>query len=408
MSTTNSLSIPPFHPDAFTFIYKHVDGIALSVDVYRPYMFEEPKPTGPQISVAEGPGMLQVPAVVYFHGGGLTVGNKASWFPAWLQRRISSTGCIFISAEYRLMPPSTGHDILADIKDLFRFISHELNSLLQRRYVESVAERTPQCSSTPNFRINANALAVAGTSSGGLCAYLAAMHATPKPRAVLSMYGMGGQFLSSHYVSPKTSVFFRGRELLDPTQFLEYLYPSSRLLAVASDSPLAYHPEISPTPGYPSNPRMLLARLYLQLGVYLDYYTGNHEPSLSATLRELDVRSLNQGKRDEGSRHEAVDLKSMIPAEHLPLFPQFGVTSIWPPTFLVHGAADSAVLVKESEHMYSLLRSNGVDATLRIIEGKEHSFDYEKNADERYGVEGGLFDEVRDFLVACLRDDGSE
>lgn len=85
MSTTNSLSIPPFHPDAFTFIYKHVDGIALSVDVYRPYMFEEPKPTGPQISVAEGPGMLQVPAVVYFHGGGLTVGNKASWFPAWLQ-----------------------------------------------------------------------------------------------------------------------------------------------------------------------------------------------------------------------------------------------------------------------------------------------------------------------------------
>lgn len=98
------------------------------------------------------------------------------------------------------MPPSTGHDILADIKDLFRFISHELNSLLQRRYVESVAERTPQCSSTPNFRINANALAVAGTSSGGLCAYLAAMHATPKPRAVLSMYGMGGQFLVGRLV----------------------------------------------------------------------------------------------------------------------------------------------------------------------------------------------------------------
>lgn len=28
---------------------------------------------------------LLVPAVVYFHGGGLTVGNRDSWLPNWLK-----------------------------------------------------------------------------------------------------------------------------------------------------------------------------------------------------------------------------------------------------------------------------------------------------------------------------------
>jgi len=28
-----------------------------------------------------------VPAVVYFHGGGLTVGNRTSWSPEWLLSR---------------------------------------------------------------------------------------------------------------------------------------------------------------------------------------------------------------------------------------------------------------------------------------------------------------------------------
>jgi len=27
----------------------------------------------------------EFPAVIYFHGGGLTVGNKESWFPTWLK-----------------------------------------------------------------------------------------------------------------------------------------------------------------------------------------------------------------------------------------------------------------------------------------------------------------------------------
>ena len=90
---------------------------------------------------------------------------------------------IFISADYRLLPPATGHDILADIKDLFAFIDRDVNSLIQ------------SCQAKYAFEIDSSALAVAGSSSGALCAYLAAMHALPQPKAVVSLYGMGGDML---------------------------------------------------------------------------------------------------------------------------------------------------------------------------------------------------------------------
>lgn len=91
-------------------------------------------------------------------------------------------GYAFISADYQLMSPSTGHDIIADIKDLFWFLSTELNTLL-----------SGTCNT--DFRIDAESIVVSGSSAGGLCSYLAAIHSTPKPKSVLSLYGQGGDFL---------------------------------------------------------------------------------------------------------------------------------------------------------------------------------------------------------------------
>lgn len=187
MTTTPTISEP------LTFTYKLVDDLRLLIDVYPPSVSAGLVPNGS--------------AVIYFHGGGLTVGNRRSWFPSWLQRehlrkryptiwfisvkswcteRLSSVGVVFISADYRLVCPSTGHDVLQDIKDLFAFLGHNLNQKIEEGCIaRGIAV----------FHIDATAIAVSGTSSGGLCAYLAAMHATPKPVAVLSMYGMGGDYL---------------------------------------------------------------------------------------------------------------------------------------------------------------------------------------------------------------------
>ncbi|KAJ3504899.1 hypothetical protein NLJ89_g7696 [Agrocybe chaxingu] len=151
-----------------------------------------------------------------------------------------------------------------------------------------------------------------------------------------------------------------------------------------TDSPLAYHPPSYHIPGYPANPRMLLARLYLQLGVFLDYYTAEHKPSLSSTLRPLlggDVDTLRQA----------------VPEECKSLFPQLSVDKGWPPTMLLHGTNDTAVPVEESRNLRSMLENLGVAVQLTEFEGKEHSFDYEPGAEDIWKVH---FDNLYAFLLA--------
>ena len=95
--------------------------------------------------------------------------------------RVTALGYAFVSADYQLLPPATGEDIVMDIQDVFSFlVKIDIND--------------PHCA----FKIDPDAMVVAGSSAGGLCAYLAAMHCiSPKPKGIVSMYGMGGNFLVS-------------------------------------------------------------------------------------------------------------------------------------------------------------------------------------------------------------------
>jgi len=186
---------------------------------------------------------------------------------------------------------------------------------------------------------------------------------------------------------PKSEPFLRGREILDPQQFQTFLYPQSSRLVPISDSPRSYYPPDHDTPGYPSNPRMLLGRLFLQLGTYLDYYTGQHDPSLSDCLRSLLTTT-------------TTPVTESIPEEHRRLFPQLGIPPTWPPTCLVHGSSDTAVLVGESRCLHSLLKAANIDVVLWEVPGAEHSFDYNPPVE---GVSyAKLFDDIVDFLVCHL------
>ena len=91
----------------------------------------------------------------------------------------------------------------------------------------------------PKMRIDADAVAVAGSSAGGLCTYLCAMHLSPKPRALLSIYGQAGECLvkffdirsriasqsyrvqNDNFLEPKAKPFITGRPLVDPSDFTE-------------------------------------------------------------------------------------------------------------------------------------------------------------------------------------------
>ncbi|KAJ7643800.1 alpha/beta-hydrolase [Roridomyces roridus] len=343
--------------------YKKVGDVSIHLDVYPPELL----------------GTATLPTVCYLHGGGLTVGNRTSWFPHWIKARMVAAGFAFISAEYRLLPSATVHDIIDDIKDLFAFLAREDTLFKTDQGVE--------------FGVDSKRIAIAGSSAGGLCAYLAGIHAVPKPKAVLAMYAQGGNCFTPQYLVPKTEPFFLGREILDPKDFTEFIHPNCASLPAISNSPLAYHPPTSPTPGWPANPRMPLARLYFQLGVVLDYMTGQHEPSLSAELRSF----LGGGDSDPLALQES--MKARISSKHHRTIPQFNITSEFPPAFLCHGAIDSAVLPEESEHMERLLKAAGVSVRLLLVGDASHSFDYAADAESKYGEH---FDEMAEFLKGAL------
>ncbi|KAI0284135.1 alpha/beta-hydrolase [Russula brevipes] len=342
-----------------TIAYKQLGDLTLYIDVYPP----TPQSDG------------SVPAVVFFHGGGMTAGDRTSWFPAWLFKRTTAAGLAFISADYRLLPPDTGHDVLDDVVDLFAFLAR----------------------SQPlgPVQIDGTRLAVAGCSAGGMCAFLAAAHANPKPRAVLSLYGLGGEVFSPHLLSPKAKPFFQGYDLLDPTKFPDFLHPASASLTPTAQSPPTFFDHDPATPPMPSNPRMQLAHLWFQFGTYLDYWTGLHEPSISAVLREL-LPTDGEDVKVTDARLSA----ALPPSEHT-IFPQLLVTPEWPRVMLIHGSEDTAVLPESSRAMHARLLDAKIDTALHIIEGAKHSFDIKPNAEEEFG---GLLDEAAEFLRATLLD----
>jgi acetyl esterase/lipase len=180
----------------------------------------------------------------------------------------------------------------------------------------------------------------------------------------------------------KTEPFFGHDHLLDPNFMPDYLYPKSLALPVIASSPAVYYPQDSPNAGQAANPRMNLTRLYLQRGEWLDYYTGDHH--LSERLR--------------GNPSE-----ELVPEEHRCLLPQFGVTSSWPATFIYHAKDDESIPFKASMHLREILESKGVEVTFRAIDGKNHLFDCQADAEGVHGIEGGLFDEVITFLTFHLQ-----
>jgi acetyl esterase/lipase len=116
---------------------------------------------------------------------------KPPWkqFPPLIspKERVTTAGYVFISADYRLMPSANLHDITDDIKDLFSFLS-----------LESSTFEVDAGGDLAHFGVDTASIAVAGSSAGGTCAYLAAIHASPKPKAVLGLYSMcGNLFVSS-------------------------------------------------------------------------------------------------------------------------------------------------------------------------------------------------------------------
>jgi acetyl esterase/lipase len=85
--------------------------------------------------------------------------------PKFFLREAEARGWSYLSADYRLLVPASGHDILEDVSALFDYIAKHL----------------PQ--------VDTSRIAVIGSSAGAYPARLAGLYANPKPKAIVSMYG---------------------------------------------------------------------------------------------------------------------------------------------------------------------------------------------------------------------------
>ncbi|KAF7978042.1 hypothetical protein HWV62_1659 [Athelia sp. TMB] len=239
-----------------------------------------------------------------------------------------ANGIAFVSADYRLLYPSTGLTQLVDVCTLFKFLA-----------------RTDSLNLPGGVSIDPARIAVAGVSAGAYLARLAALHANPRPCAVLSLWGMGGDWLLDHFLAVKTTpppFKWAGPDApADPPCGDEVAEDRAVLDAVSR----TWTDELGRVGLYP---------LWWARGNFLDHLTGLH--GLSASLR---VRA-------------PADRESAIPVHLRILFPQLLISADFPPTMLVHGDADVTVLVDESLRTHAQLLGAGVRCELCVVPGAEH------------------------------------
>ncbi|KZT63138.1 alpha/beta-hydrolase [Daedalea quercina L-15889] len=296
-----------------TAIYSRVDSLEIKVDFQAPPSAKE--------------GVL--PGVIFFHGGGMVVGSRREYLDL-LVESAHEKGMIFFTADYRLIHPSTGFDIIADVRALFACLA---DASFSETYLPDGISLDPA------------RLAVIGASGGGYAARAAGLYATPKPRAVYLLYGMGGTFLSDHWVCAKgpAASLGPGDELVEDSEvahlFREPLPPVAECANMSAEGE--------------GSDRILLFSYWWRRGELLDYVLG--EP-VSARLRALP----------EEERVAAVP-------EHLrPALLEAQLDKTFPPTVLVHGGADTGVLPEESRVTFERLRAVGVTAELEVVPDAPH------------------------------------
>ncbi|MFN8635156.1 MAG: alpha/beta hydrolase [Chloroflexota bacterium] len=135
-----------------THAYKHVDGLAVELDLYRP----------------DAPSDL-LPVVVWIHGGALIMGSRTPVPPHLLALAESGQAAV-ASIDYRLAPPVTIPAIVEDLRDAFRWL---------------------QTDDARAAGLNSARIAVCGASAGGYLTLMSGLVAEPKPRALVSYYGYG-------------------------------------------------------------------------------------------------------------------------------------------------------------------------------------------------------------------------
>ncbi|KXG45353.1 Alpha/beta hydrolase fold-3 [Penicillium griseofulvum] len=280
-----------------THTFKVVDGLSLEIDVVSPPTKDE-----------------NTPVILHFHGGFLFLGEKTSFTPHWLINACQKRGWIYATASYRLLPETPGLEILQDAIDAVSWVYENLS----KRVV------------------------IAGSSAGGYLALAAGAHpATPRPLAVLSIYGMM-DCAGERYIHPGQPL---GATIENEAEVLKEVDDAMRADAID-----AYAFPMDP----PADSRFRWIMALHQAAQFPDVLT--RKPGLGA-------RIVGEG------------LGAIVEEDRV-LFPvRFGLKEGFPATVLLHGDADDVVRFEQSVAVVEGLKAVGVDVSLERAEGQGHGFE---------------------------------
>jgi len=283
-----------------TFVYKTIENLNICLDIYTPN------------DEAQGPR----PVVLFFHEGYLITGSRSSPFCSWFMEGLVSRGFVFVSADYRLLPEVDGFDVLEDAQDAVAWIRTSLNIKLSELGIGSVDPKN---------------LFVAGSSAGGYLAAITAAQVVPRPKAIVTFYGMF-DVTSSRYSEPGSLGYIYKLPPVDPESYNNFFKESKPIAC----SPVDIVDFTKPN-------RLFSCVTFLEKGTYTKILFGNKT----------------------GVNHD-----NLVPTKI--------VDGSYPPAFVIHGSADTIVPVSESEVFVASLKNSGTEYEFVVVPGAEHDFDWEE------------------------------
>ncbi|KKA18704.1 hypothetical protein T310_7345 [Rasamsonia emersonii CBS 393.64] len=167
------------------------------------------------------------PVIVRFHGGGLIIGDSLfpDWFPQWLLQLAEKHSAIIVSANYRLLPESTGLDTLEDVEDLWSW----LHSSQLARILASQPRRP--------LELDLSRILTAGDSAGGLLSLSLALSHPDEVRATIVAYPLIDVDDPAFAVGSSTPMFHLTEDDSSESMVDQYVYSIKPGTVVSSASP---------------------------------------------------------------------------------------------------------------------------------------------------------------------------
>lgn len=286
--------------------FREVGGHQILADVYRP----------------EGDAVR--PVIVWIHGGALIMGSREGVHPQ-VRELAEQKGYAIVSIDYRLAPETRLPELISDIEAAFQWIAGD---------------------GAKQFHLDPQRIVVAGGSAGGYLTLVTGYRVTPRPRALVSLFGYGdliGEWYSTPSPHPRHNPRKISRE--EAEQQTDG--------AVISDAR-----ERKGNGG-------IIYLYYRQNGIWPEQVSGFNRETIAERIA--------------------------------PYEPVRNVTADYPPTLLIHGTSDTDVPFEQSTLMAEQLQKHGVPFILKPIDNGEHGFG---GGDERQIRDA--YETMRQFIVKHL------